>query len=214
MADLLKIPIKNLIFSHYREQDLYEPKITEINDTLILSKHHTLATNPNIELFVKYQIKPIILIRNIPDVIISLRDHIAKTLIWPHFFVPKDFGEWENAKQYDFLIDLATPWYIFFYVSWTKAIQDKILVAKMINYNDFNTNSPQVIKETLEFYGFNFNLSSIEQSINNIKKMPRNLNRINKGEINRGQNLLSNLQIEKIKAYTKHYHDIDFSPIL
>lgn len=213
LKDLLRIDLVDLINSHYGEQDLYEPKLIKYLQKKTITKHHTLASKPNIDLFIKYDIKPIILTRNLPDTIVSLRDHLSRTLIWPHFHVPNNFNSMSIAKQYDFLIDFATPWYIHFFSSWKNVEKQNVLEIKFIQYENFHNDKVSAIKEILEFWKFNFSEKEIIKSINYVEGLSEKQNRVNKAIMNRGKKLLTEQQLEKLRVFTKYYEDIDFSPI-
>lgn len=214
LADLLKYQLVDIVYSHFREQDLYLPKMEGYKHVSTISKHHTLATVPNIDILKDYCVKPVVLVRNLHDVVISLRDHISKTLRWPHFDVPFDFNEWEESRQFDFLIDLAIPWYIHFYVSWKKQYLNKKMDILFINYEDFNKNPLSVFKTMLEFLGHDFQNQDIEKSIEKVKLMAKSKNRINKGVLGRGEAFLTPSQKERILDCTGYYPDIDFKEIL
>jgi len=214
LTDLLDLPIVDIVYSHFREQDIYLPKIEAYQNIKTISKHHTLATTPNLELLSKFNVSPVILIRSLPDTIISLRDHISKTLRWPHFQVPKDFDKWESDVQFDFLIDVAIPWYIFFYTSWKKVEKENVIKIKFVKYENFNAKPAEAIKDITEFIGFEIEIKQIEESMKKVKLLSKDKNRINKGVVNRGDTLLSEVQKEKIASFAKYYPDIDFESIL
>ncbi|MFC7356855.1 sulfotransferase domain-containing protein [Jejudonia soesokkakensis] len=214
LSHLLDTNFVDLIYSHYREQDLYEPKLQEYSDRNTISKHHTLATTPNIDLFLKYNIAPIILLRNLPDIVVSLREHISKTMRWPHFYVPDNFNKISIEEQHDLLIDIALPWYLFFYTSWTKVKDQKLMPVKFIQYEQFHQNQLNTFKEILDFWNLECSESKITESMEVIYNLSSDKNRINKGEMSRGSKILSKSQLERIVLLTKHYPDFNFNPIL
>ncbi|MBW2937732.1 sulfotransferase domain-containing protein [Aureisphaera sp. CAU 1614] len=214
ISDVLNLPILDVVYSHLREQDLYKPLIEEYNSKKYVSKHHTLATTPNIEILQNYNVRPVILTRKLPDVIISLRDHISKTLIWPHFYVPNDFNKWDNNQQYNFLIDLAVPWYLFFFASWKNTEQRGDLSLLFVEYENFHKDKAITIQNILAFMGYKISLEKILDSMEKVSQLPPKQNRLNKAEVYRGKKQLSDNQLSKISEKTKHYTNVDFSSIL
>jgi len=214
ISDVLNLPIQDIVYSHLSEQDLYLPLIEQYNDRKYLSKHHTLATLPNIKILQDYGIRPVILTRKLPDVIISLRDHISKTLIWPHFFVPNDFANWDETQQFNFLIDLAVPWYLFFFTSWKKIKEENSLQLMFVEYENFHKDKSETIQNILNFMGYDISLKDIIESMGKVTSLPSKQNRLNKAEINRGKKQLNDNQLSKIVEMTKNYPQVDFSPIL
>ena len=213
LKELIKYDLVDLVYSHFGEQDLYEPKLENYLYTNTITKHHTLASLPNIKLFVKYNIKPIILTRNLPDTIVSLRDHLSKTMIWPHFHVPNNFNSLSIVEQHDFLIDFATPWYIYFFLSWKKVENDNILDIKFIQYENFYIDEVGIIREILDFWNFEFSNQEIKECIKYVHNLSKKQNRVNLAIMHRGQELLNKRQLEKLEYLTKYYQNVDFSSI-
>lgn len=102
-------------------------------------QQHTMGTPRNILLLKGFNIKPIIMVRNIYDIIVSLRDHVLNTEIYkipghhleptiPGLIFPSKFDTFSERDQYLWLAHNATPWLLQFYVSWHKSDIDKMLV--------------------------------------------------------------------------------------
>ncbi len=214
LNQLLKYKMVDIIYSHYREQDLYEPKLVEFKNMPTISKHHTLATQPNIALMQQYDIKPIILTRKLSDIIVSLRDHIEKTMRWPHFFIPNDFRSRSTEEQHDLLIEIALPWYLFFYTSWLKVAQEEQIEIEFITYEDFHHDKLGTFKKVFDFWGYSFSDQKILEAIAIVENYSSDKNRMNKGLLNRGQDLLNTHQLNRIKNLANLYPEFEFKPIL
>ena len=63
---------------HNIEQELYRPRIVDAYGRGTVVQQHVRANSPNIELLKRYGIKPTVLVRNIFDILASLRDHLNR----------------------------------------------------------------------------------------------------------------------------------------
>ncbi|GAB4284895.1 MAG: hypothetical protein Kow0068_10100 [Marinilabiliales bacterium] len=74
------------------EQDIYLPAMIDaVLFKNFITQQHTRATQPNLKILNDYKIRPIILVRNIFDVVISLRDYLLIAAKMPMAFVTEDF---------------------------------------------------------------------------------------------------------------------------
>ena len=98
-----------------------------------IAQHHTRHHTVTAALMHKFGVRPIVLVRDIFDCMVSLRDHVRT--VSPHFPMARtslDMSDWPDRELIDFLIDMAGPWYVDFFVSWT-GCRDAIWVT----YDDF-----------------------------------------------------------------------------
>jgi len=58
------------------EQELYLPRLVDIYGKGTVVQQHVLANEPNLLLFKEFGIRPIVLVRNLFDLVISVRDHL------------------------------------------------------------------------------------------------------------------------------------------
>jgi len=111
-----------------------------------VAQHHVRHNDETQLLIDTYGLVPIVLVRNLFDVVVSLRDHLVKSSVYtPAAFVDEDFENLPEERQHDFLIDLAMPWYIHFYVSWWKA-ENKLLVT----YEDLVEDPAREMRERIQ----------------------------------------------------------------
>ncbi|MBU0966582.1 MAG: hypothetical protein KKA54_09400 [Proteobacteria bacterium] len=111
------------LVAHHETQQLYYPYLLDNFQVSGIEKRHMLATRPNIDLFKQFHIRPSILVRNIFDVIVSSVDYLRPELQWPRQCgtISKEFFRLPFDKKVDYLIAVAVPWFISFYVSWKLA---------------------------------------------------------------------------------------------
>lgn len=201
-----------LVYDYDRkEQDIYYPNLVDIYCQNIVSYQHMKANKSNIDMLNEFSIEPIILVRNIFDVVVSIRDHFYnESTIGPSAYVDSSYFKLSDKNQYDFIIELIVPWYINFYVSWFYAKKDKLIKTHWVTYENFISDREGFVCNILDI----FNIKYDPQHINNLLREVKNENvRFNKGVVGRGDKFLSLEQKNKIVAYKNFYPDVDFSMI-
>ncbi len=68
-----------------------------------------------------FGLQPIVLVRNIFDVVVSIRDSLKMApMSIAQAFVPADLAFREDEEMGRFITDLIVPWYFNFFGSWAK----------------------------------------------------------------------------------------------
>ncbi|MDA8561859.1 sulfotransferase domain-containing protein [Gammaproteobacteria bacterium] len=192
-------------FHDRREQELdpYSLLYSHANMKNYVSQLHVryhLATKNYINFF---NLKPIVLVRNIFDVVISFKEHLLNESVKvPQAYVPDDYIGWDEIKQLDFIVEMIVPWYFNFFVSWKDSHKEN--KAIFITYEELNKDVFSVVKKINDYH--NLDLSDVE--INNaIIKANENKASIRKNVavIGRGEILSQDLK-NKIIAYSKFYN--------
>lgn len=191
--------LENVRLTSYRknfyrsEQELEEDKIREVylrnlNSDLI-AQHHVRCNTNTIQLINKYEIKTIVLIRNIKDILVSMSEHVENTSpVWPMYYLDekilKDIKS-NNISLLSAVTALCTPWLISFYLSWKKESKyiKKEFSPYFVNYDQLFSNKVAYIQKIADFLNFKNDISSIE------KGLERNdhFTRFNKGISGRGK---------------------------
>lgn len=66
-----------------------------------------------------FGIQPVILVRNIFDVVYSLHDHIHKeSIIMPMAWIEPHHKTLSPEESFAFIADMIVPWYLRFFLSW------------------------------------------------------------------------------------------------
>jgi len=105
-----------------REQELDLEQLASHQGLSYVSQLHIRPSKLTHELLAAFGIRPLFLYRNIWDVMASLRDHMnVHSLDWSMAQIDRDFRGWDEARQYDFLARTMMPWFVDFYVGWSRA---------------------------------------------------------------------------------------------
>lgn len=119
------------------EHDLYLPSLC-LGNVGCFSLIHMKGTYHNNELLKLFGIKPIILVRNIYDIIINLANNMKEKqkdinsrngfLGFSFFWSDVNIEKLNDINFLNWIIDFAVPWYVNFYVSWYRLNPDAIWI--------------------------------------------------------------------------------------
>ena len=126
------------------EQNLCFPTLVDLYGSRYVAHIHLKASESNVQKIIDFGLKPIVLVRNLYDIVVSINDHFHREDIKTfNIFVDEKFFKLSKSEQYDQIIDLALPWYINFYVSWQSTISIK---PHWVTYEELTSNSIHTIQ--------------------------------------------------------------------
>lgn len=162
-------------FAKHNEQDIYKVKLRKFLSVNSVTQQHARGTENNVGLLIKYNIKPIILVRNIFDTLISYYDHLEnEDYRVPMGFVHKEYFNMARQEKLDFLIKVHLPWYFNFLMSWREASKD--INTLWITYDQLFTDQTNTIQKILKFYKLSRSNNDIKSAIATIKKRKTRFN--------------------------------------
>ncbi len=204
--------VESMTFRRKRnEQDMYLPTAADAARKNSVTQQHVRATQPNLKMLNEFNIRPVVLTRNIFDIVISLRDHFYKQgQNSPMLFVDDRFYELAESDQYDMIIDMALPWYFNFYVSWFEARRTQAIDLLWTSYEEVMADKAAAIRRILTFYSLPVNEAKVENILAEAEEK-RKASRFNKGVSGRGTALLTDAQRDRVRAMTRFYPWVDFS---
>lgn len=178
---------------------------------------HFLGDDENIYYFNKFQIRPVIIVRNIFDIIISLTDQASYSkkcddlsIIWIAYLTDH-FKTLPQEDRINIFIDYTISWYYKFYLTWYYAtkIENKIEVL-WLTYEQLVNNKLATLKTICDFYNIDKPENDLIKAIIRAEDYKVDTN-FNKGIIGRGNEILSDQQKDKILSLSNYYPDVDFS---
>lgn len=202
------------LFSVYaalqNEHELDMPQLAKFGNIDTVTQQHARASEANIQLMQAFGIRPVVLVRNIFDTVISLLDFYRQGFTFSTFFDREDFLAFDEEQQIDLLIEYAVPWYFQFVASWQRAERDKRLEVFWLTYEDMIMDKPVAVENVLNFYSISAPREEVQKQIGETES-DTDKNRFNKGVAGRGETGLSSQQKEKIAALSRHFPKSDFS---
>lgn len=194
------------------EQDVYLPRLIDAYWFGTVTQQHVRATAPNLELLELYGIQPTILVRNIFDIVVSMRDHLYReSLKNPIFYLNEEFYTYDKATQFDLIITMGLPWYFSFFASWWDACSRGGIEGLWLTYEDVIADKVAALRKIMDFYEIPKTDAELKTAVENTTR--RSDNRVNKGVSGRGSAELTEAQKEQIGALTRFYPWVDFSRI-
>ena len=192
--------------SDRRENELCKEKLIVNHRLNYVARLHIRYSQPTRELMESFYLRPVVCVRNIYDSVISLKDHIFKQRPALSMInsVDKDFKNWDSAKQDEFIVDLAIPWYINFFVSWSEC-HNKALVT----YEELNRDSLCTVKRLLSELGISASNETIGEYIKAAEKTDtlKNVATVGRGEA------LSQYLKNRMRRFASYYPGVDFTPL-
>jgi hypothetical protein len=214
LSILLGWPHVPLSYSFERsEQDIYLPSLLYHDRGPTISSHHLRATGSNLHLIAAAGMKVIVLVRDLADSMVSLRDHfINEGPQAPVCYADDRFKDLPLHLQLDWLIDLAAPWFVQFHVSWQYATRQGLVTPLWLTYDDVVKNTVPTLRRICDFLEVERTTDEMERAIAGAPP-DRIITRFNKGVAGRGS-ILTPWQKVRLRRLCAHYPDIDFTPIL
>src|SRR5437867_9848766 len=193
------------------EPELYLPTLPESAHLDTVTQQHCRAADANAHLMQAFGIRPVVLVRNIFDSVMSQLDFHNNGASLTSYFRADWLGLDEETKI-DLLIENVIPWYFQFVASWDLAEKQKRLEVHWLSYEDLVADKPSSVLKILEFYGLGASRRGVEQRIGEIESEERKI-RFNKGVTGRGRSGLNDRQKEQICRLTRFYPSTDFGRI-
>ena len=176
-----------------------------------MTQQHCRAADANIHLMQAFGIRPVVLVRNIFDCVMSLRDFYDQGAFHTSYF-RADWPLLDEETKIDLLIENVIPWYFQFVASWDLAEKQQRLEILWLTYEDIVADKPASVLKVLEFYGLGASRPGLEERIRAIESEGRKI-RFNKGVAGRGTSGLNNRQKEQLRRLTRFYPSTDFGRI-
>jgi len=171
-----------------------------------VAQKHVRYSVPTAKIIEQFQIRTVVLVRNIFDVVPSVRDHIRRESNYmPMGYITEEMREWPDAALDDFISQLIIPWYFNFFLSWRECSD-----ALIISYEDINRDKHDVVRRVLEFAGLESTDEVVADAVAATEEGGKT--RKNRAVLGRGAELNPEVR-QRIFDYAGYYPDIDFSII-
>jgi len=184
---------------HRREQEICPLECALVHQFNYVASHHVRYSQATREIMRQYSIFPVILVRNIYDCVVSLRDHLLReSLDIPQAYVPRTFPALTTEQQFDYIIDCIVPWYASFFASWSEYDGP----AVRLRYERLVQDFPGAMERILRAIGFETSRREILTALEQVNPAER---RFNVGRIGRGIEKLSGPQVDRIRKQFSFY---------
>lgn len=195
----------------HNEQELYLPNLVRQARDNTVTQQHCRATAANVQLMNGFGIRPVVLVRDVHDVVLSLRDFYDKGAVRESLHADP-WAALDPDEKADFVIDAMLPWYLQFYVSWVRAAEDGRIEVHWQTYEDMIADKPAALAGIAAFYGLGKTADEIAAAVANVEGAKART-RFNKGVPGRGAAELTPAQKDRIARLAGYYRGVDLSPI-
>jgi hypothetical protein len=177
----------------------------------LVAHAHMQALAANRHFLEAFGIKPIIMLRPIPDMLASYWDMLAASararaegLNCP---IPDAFASFSAERKADFMIDMIAPWYVHYFATWrdyARARPDDVCVLR---YADFVADPAHVLETALDHAELTRSRFVCQAALDGAWKDRAGL-RFNQGKAGRGHAYFSDAHRERLVRM------LDYHPVL
>ncbi|MFT4540385.1 MAG: hypothetical protein ACI841_003738 [Planctomycetota bacterium] len=200
------------------ERDLYLPNLLghflSVDDGPAILHNHTTATLSNRVVMDLFGMKPVVMKRNILDILRSFYDAgSSKGHMKGHgsgFAEDETFFDQPLDIQKDYLVSNVAPWYVKFFASWMLAEQrGQIPAVHWTSFDEFRQDAAPVVQGILEYYQIDVTPEAARTGVEAAKSQRKKL-RFNKGTSGRGEQFFNAEQIAHVERLTQSFTSLDF----
>ena len=196
------------------EHDLYLPALCLMNRYGCVSQMHMKGSFHNAALMRTFGIRPVILVRRIDDIVVSLLHDFKRkgdratigTGQEGYSFVWQDHctRDLNDEEWIDLIIDLAVPWFVNFYVSWHRLCEQGTVDALWLTYEQLFADKEQTLRQVLAFLGLDAP-AAIDPGL-----LSRQYVTFRDGRVGQGASVLTGEQQRRLRQRFSYYPGIDF----
>jgi hypothetical protein len=191
------------------EQELYLPTLRHTAHLDTVTQQHCRASDINVQLMQAFEIRPVVLVRNVFDSVISLLDFYDGGASSNSYF-REGYQTLDTEARIDLIIDNFVPWYFQFVASWSLTEKQKRLEVFWLNYEELIADKTNRTQSVLGFYGLEAPLNGIKDAIRETE-LNKGKTRFNKGVAGRGRAGLNDEQKARIVRFAQYFPGTDFT---
>jgi hypothetical protein len=177
----------------------------------MVSHVHMQALPANVHFMEAFGIKPVVMVRSIPDMLASYWDMLesdgSALSEGLNCLVPADFPELARAEKADFLIDIMGPWYASYFATWfayAKAAPGRVCVLR---YGEFRDDPAGTLVRATMHVGLTRTRAQCRAALDRTWAI-RGECRYNRGEEGRGARYFAPEHIERLARMLRPYRHL------
>lgn len=180
----------------------------DLTDKTLVTHVHMLALPANLHLMAAFGIKPVVMLRSIPDMLASYWDMLESDDHSLHdglnCHIPPNFRALSRNAKADFIIDVLAPWYVNFYAGWISYALTAPETVFMTDYRALQLSPVELVGNILKHVGLASDPELCTAAVAFAWDRRDGL-RFNKGEGGRGAAYFRSAHFNRITRMMGHY---------
>jgi uncharacterized membrane protein YkvA (DUF1232 family) len=178
-----------------RQHELDEACLDNAGSGNFVGQVHVLNSDWTAKMCKDHRLKPVVLVRSLPDAIVSMRDHVRREGgVGPIFQADPHRGVLDDAALEEMIVRFQAPWYVNFYMSWRNAPG-----TLMISYEELTADPRRILREIVDFAGAAVDDRAIARAVAEVQE--RRESRFNVGVVGRGAKLQPDILRELVALF-------------
>jgi hypothetical protein len=169
---------------------------------------HMQAFAANRNLLSAFGIRPVIMLRNLPDTLASFWDMLENDPVARaqglNCVVPDNFLELSHAQKAEFVVDIIAPWYASYFATWKSFVDEAPDQVCVLTYQNFCQDPANAFHAAFAHAGFAISRDACAEAVERVWP-DRTAFRYNKGTGGRGKSYFSAGQLAGISRQLSHY---------
>ena len=178
-----------------RQHELDEACLTNAGHGNFVGQVHIFNSDWTAKMCKDYRLKPVVLVRSLPDAIVSMRDHIRREgRTGPIFRDDPHSAALDDATLEEMIVRFRAPWYVNFYMSWRNEPG-----TLMISYEELAADPERILRNIVDFAGLAADDRAVARAVAEVQG--RRESRFNVGVAGRGAKLRPHLLRELVALF-------------
>jgi len=171
---------------------------------------HMQAFAANRRFIEALDLKPVIMLRSVPDMLLSYLDMLDGGPVtpehWLNGYIPPDFSRMDDAAKSDFVVEMLGPWYASYYATWSDYAAEAPERVCVLRYADFKSDPAAVLHTALKHSGLERTPQECREAVD-LAWEERTALRFSKGEQGRGTAHFNAAQLARLESLLfRHCH--------
>ena len=171
---------------------------------------HMQALAANRHFMEALDLRPIVMIRAIPDMLASYLDELEDQPLrpdkWLNIKVPSNYPSFSAERKADFMIEMIGPWYASFFSTWLDYARTDARVL-FLDYDEFCSDSTSTLEKLLNHSRLGCTRQECQTALNDVWR-ERSVFRYNKGFSGLGGARFNPRQMERLRQLVGYYADL------
>lgn len=196
-----------------RDASLYLPTFVSyytgaVTPRVMVSHVHMQALKANIQFLESFDIRPIAMLRGIPDMLASYWDMLETDAEARkdglNCLIPDDFVDMARPAKADFLVDILGPWYASYFATWIQYANAEPSRVCRLTYGEFRADPAAALMRAVAHAGLPRTREQCRAALDRAWG-ERAKCRFNKGEAGRGAEYFSPAHIARLERMLSAY---------